>query len=157
LLQAEEAILFDEQDKKEWNKELIDKGNYYLIKACSGNEISKYHLEASIAYWHTTSAQNKWEKILQLYNQLLILEYSPVAALNRAFTVAKVYGHEAAIIETEKLNMATYHYYYSLLGFLYSTIDKNKAINHYEQSISLTNSDIEKKLLNKTIRQLKKQ
>lgn len=154
----EEAVLFEEQDKKAWNKELIDKGNYYLIRACSGNKISKYHLEASIAYWHTTSTgkKNKWEKILQLYNQLLVIEYSPVAALNRAFAVSKVYGHEAAIIETEKLRLTTNHYYYSLLGFLYSTIDKAKAIDYFKQSIALTNSDMEKKLLNKTIIQLEK-
>lgn len=130
----------------------------YLIKACAGNEISKYHLEASIAYWHTTSIENnKWEKILQLYNQLLIINYSPVAALNRAFAVSKVYGRKVAIIETEKLDLTTNHYYYSLLGFLYSTIDQDKAINHFKQSINLSNSDKEKNLLNKTIMQLERE
>ena len=49
-----EAVLFDHQDKKLWNKSLIEKGNYYLVYATDGNEISKYHLEAGIAYWHTT-------------------------------------------------------------------------------------------------------
>lgn len=52
---AGDTILFEQQDKNLWSKELIDKGNYYLVNACSGNEISKYHLEAGIAYWHTTS------------------------------------------------------------------------------------------------------
>ena len=81
--EREEVVLFDEQDKNLWDKELIERGNYYLVKACSGDEISKYHLEARIAYWHTTSADfKKWENILELYNILLQLEYSPVAALN---------------------------------------------------------------------------
>ena len=49
-----EAVLFDEQDKSLWDKTLIEKGNFYLINACIGNEVSKYHLEAGIAYWHST-------------------------------------------------------------------------------------------------------
>lgn len=151
----EEAVLFDEQDKNLWNRELINKGNYYLIKACSENELSKYHLEASIAYWHTITADNKkWKHILQLYNQLILLEYSPITALNRTFAFAKVYGNEKAISEAEKLNLPTNHYYHSLLGYLYSPIDTDKATDHFRQSISLTNSDVEKKHLTKTIARL---
>ena len=56
-------------------EELIAKGVYFLHEASRGNKISKYHLEASIAYWHTIKAdtKEKWETILQLYNQLLII------------------------------------------------------------------------------------
>ncbi len=152
---SEEAILFDEQDKNLWDKELINKGNFYLVKACAENELSKYHLEASIAYWHTKKEDNKkWKYILQFYNQLILLEYSPITALNRAFAFAKVYGNEKAIKEAEKLNLQTSHYYHSLLGYFYSHIDTDKAINHFRQSISLTNSDIEKKQLNKTLARL---
>jgi len=152
---SEEAVLFDEQDKNLWNKELINKGNYYLVEACSENELSKYHLEASIAYWHTTTGDNeKWKHILQLYNQLILLEYSPITALNRTFAFAKVYGNKKAISEAEKLNLQTSHYYHSLLGYLYSSIDTDKAANHFRQSIILTNSDIEKKQLTKTLTRL---
>ena len=81
---AGEIVLFDEQDKNLWDKALIERGNYYLVNACEGNEVSKYHLEAGIAYWHTTpTGQNKWQHILQLYNQLIDINYSPVTALNR--------------------------------------------------------------------------
>lgn len=98
-----------------WSKELIEKGNYYLVNACSGNEISKYHLEAGIAYWHTTPTdRNKWEHILQLYNQLILIEYSSMTALNRTFAFAKVYGNEKAIKEAEKLNLSENNYYYNL-------------------------------------------
>src|SRR5690606_31052706 len=80
-----EAILFEKQDKNLWDASLIQRGNYYLVNATNGNETSKYHLEAGIAYWHTASAdENKWKHILQLYNQLILIEYSPITALNRA-------------------------------------------------------------------------
>src|SRR5690606_26315853 len=94
-----ETVLFEEQDKKEWDKDLIQRGNYYLVEACSGNAVSKYHLEAGIAYWHTTPTdKDKWQHILQLYNRLILIEYSPITALNRTFAFAKVYGNKKAII-----------------------------------------------------------
>ncbi len=150
-----EAVLFDEQDRNLWNKTLIEKGNYYLINACKGNEVSKYHLEASIAYWHTTPTdQNKWQHILQLYNQLILTEYSPIIAMNRTFAYAKVYGHNKAIPEAEKLNLADHSYYYGLLGYLYADVNIDTAISHYEQAIKLTKSKTEKQTLAKEIARL---
>ncbi len=46
-------ILYQEQDETLWNKELIQKGEYYLNKSAKGKHVTKFHLEASIAYWHT--------------------------------------------------------------------------------------------------------
>jgi predicted RNA polymerase sigma factor len=150
-----EAILFEEQDKSLWNNELVEKGNDYLITACTGNTLSKYHLEAAIAYWHTTpTGENKWQHILQLYNQLILIEYSPITALNRAFAYAKVYGYEAAIPEVKKLHLSNNNYYYSMLGYLYADTDINAAINHYNKAITLTKSRAEKQTLQKEIKRL---
>lgn len=151
-----EAVLFEEQDKSLWDKSLIERGNYYLVNACIGNEVSKYHLEAGVAYWHTTSTdKNKWHHILKLYNQLILIEYSPITALNRAFAFAKVYGHKKAIFEAEKLNLIESNYYHELLGYLHSDTNIVKAIEHYEQAIKLTKSKTEKKTLEKEIARLR--
>jgi RNA polymerase sigma factor (sigma-70 family) len=74
-----ELVLYQDQDERKWNQELIAQGIYFLNKASQGKLLSKYHLEAGIAYWHTQKADTseKWESILQLYNQLLQIEYSP--------------------------------------------------------------------------------
>lgn len=134
---------------------MIDKGNYYLVNACSGNEVSKYHLEAAIAYWHTTPVdKDKWEHILQLYNQLIVIEYSPMTALNRTFALAKVYGSERGIREAERLDLGENHYYHSLLGYLYADIDIGKAIARYDRTISLSNSIAEKKSLTREVERL---
>lgn len=151
-----EAVLFDEQDKNLWDKSLIERGNYYLVNATNGNEISKYHLEAGIAYWHTTPTdENKWQHILQLYNQLILMEYSPITALNRTFAFAKVYGNQTAIGEAEKINLVDSNYYHELLGYLYSDTHNEKAIFHYETAIHLTKSKTEKQTLKKEIQRLK--
>ncbi len=147
-----EAILFEDQDRSLWDKTLIQQGNHYLINAYSGNDVSKYHLEATIAYWHTTPTdKKKWQHILQLYNQLLLIEYSPVAALNRTFAFARVHGNEMAIHEAEKLQLSNNNNYFSLLGYLYSDIDVEKSISYYKQAVSLTKSRVEIQTLTKEI------
>lgn len=135
-----EVVLLEDQDKTSWDQSLIEKGNFYLINAFESGDVSKYHLEAAIAYWHTTPvAENKWEKILQLYDHLLIIAYSPMAALNRIFALAKVLGHEHAITQAEQLNLPDDHQYHSLLGYLYAAINPVQAIIHYQQAIECRN------------------
>jgi RNA polymerase sigma factor (sigma-70 family) len=153
-----ELVLYEDQDTSLWNKELILRGEYYLNKAATGNYLSKYHLEAAIAYWHTVTDKdaNKWSKILSLYNQLLITEYSPIAALNRTYALAKIYGNEQAIIEAEKLELENNHLYHTLLGELYSTIDTNKAIEHFEQAIKQCRLAADKKVIKTKVSKLKK-
>ncbi|WP_316741066.1 RNA polymerase sigma factor [Pedobacter antarcticus] len=137
-----ESILYDDQDETLWNRELIEKGIYYLGRASTGTVVSRYHLEASIAYWHTQKVDSteKWENILQLYNQLLILEYSPIAALNRTYTLSKTNGKQAAIDEAEKLKLNDNALYYALLGNLYTDVDDEIALKHYQTAIELTKS-----------------
>lgn len=149
------TILYEQQDKGLWSQELIDKGNYYLVNACSGTEVSKYHLEAGIAYWHTTPTdQHKWDHILQLYNQLILMEYSPVTALNRAFAFAKVYGNEKGIRETEKLQLKDSAEYHALLAYLHTNTAADKAIDLYQKAIDLTKSLPEKKTLRREMENL---
>lgn len=156
--QTGEPILYDEQDKSLWNEELIAKGNFYLIQSAQGNELSKYHLEANIAYWHSSKMENpkKWGNILQAYNQLLLIEYSPITALNRTYALAQVKGKQTAIIEAEKLNLTDNHFYFSLLGYLYTDIDNAKAISYFEMARQKAKTDNDKSLLNKKLSDLKK-
>lgn len=151
-----ETILYEDQDTNLWNMELITKGEYYLNQASKGNKISKYHLEAGIAYWHThkEDTAEKWENILQLYNQLLQLEYSPIAALNRTFALAKANGKEKAIVEAEKLQLTDNHFYYSLLGHLYADLNYAKALQYFETALTLAYSNADKETIQKNISKL---
>jgi len=148
-----EIILYSEQDESLWNQELITRGAYFLRQASTGEDISKYHLEAGIAFWHTIKkdSKEKWESILQLYNELLIKEYSPVAALNRTYALSMVHGKEAAIEAAEKLNLERNHFYFTLLGELYKDIDKQKALLNYQKALSLAKTQTDKQLLKRKI------
>ena len=144
-----EIILYQDQDETLWNYELISKGGYFLNRAAQGNQLSKYHLEASIGYWHTIKADTpeKWENILQLYNRLLQIAYSPVAALNRTYALSKANGKAEAIAEAEKLNLTTNHFYYVLLGELYTDIDNEKALHHFREALSHAKTQPDKQVI----------
>lgn len=151
-----EMILYQDQDETLWNQELISKGGYYLHEASQGNTISKYHLEAGIAYWHTIKADSKekWDNVLHLFNLLLQIEYSPVAALNRTYAISKVKGKEAAIIEAEKLELMDNHFYFTLLGELYRGLDNQKAKENFEKAMALAKTDTDKQTIEKKINNL---
>lgn len=151
-----QIILYDDQDESLWDRELVDLGNYYLIQAASGNQISRFHLEAGIAYWHTrkNETKEKWENILDLYDQLITLEYSPVAALNRTYALSKVYGKESALIEALRLPSLDIHFYYTLLGYLYTGIDNAKAISNYQKAEQLAVTTGDKLTISKHIKSL---
>ena len=151
-----EIVLYNDQDESLWNQELILKGKYFLNQSARGNKISKYHLEASIAYWHTIKedTKEKWEIILQLYNHLLQIEYSPVAALNRTFALSKANGKEEAIREAEKLKLTSNHFYFVLLGELYTDIDNKKAKENFEKALSLAKTATDKQTIQKQLDKL---
>jgi RNA polymerase sigma-70 factor (ECF subfamily) len=148
-----EIVLYHDQDETLWNQELITRGAYFLRQASQGDRISKYHLEANIAYWHTIKSDTaeKWENILQLYNRLLQIEYSPIAALNRTYALSKAKGKQTAIGEAEKLNLASNHYYFTLLGELYTGIDNKKANQHFQKAFELAKTHADKQTIQKKI------
>lgn len=144
-----DLVLYDEQDETRWDQQLIQQGIYFLQQASQGNQLSKYHLEAGIAYWHTIKADTpkKWENILQLYNRLLQIEYSPIAALNRTYALSKANSKAEAIAEAEKLQLSGNHLYHSLLGELYTDVDNAKALSHFRTAASLARSTADKSIL----------
>ncbi len=154
-----EIILYDEQDTNLWDTELIGRGAYFLHCASTGNEISSYHLEAAIAYWNTRKedSSEKWKNVLELYDSLLKIKYSPEAALNRAFALAKVEGADIAIKEAEKLNLINNPFYFSLLGTLYSHSDNKKAVGFFQKALSLLKTESGIQLIQRKIGKLNHQ
>ena len=150
---AGQIVLYHDQDESLWNKELIAQGAFYFRQAATGNKLSRYHLEAGIAWWHTqkNDSPEKWENILQLYNRLLQISYSPMAALNRTFALAKANGSAEAIVEAEKLQLTDNVYYFMLLGELYSETNPKKSKENYAQALTLARTQPEKEAIRKKL------
>lgn len=139
--QSGEQILYDQQNTDGWDFELIERGNYYLSLSRNSTHLSKYLLEAMIAFWHTQrfmDEEMKWNNILQLYNRLLQKQYSPIVALNRTYALSKVKGRDEALKEALKIKLESNPLYHTLLSELYSGIDDHKKNEHLEIAIQLT-------------------
>jgi RNA polymerase sigma-70 factor (ECF subfamily) len=160
-----DIILLQQQDRKKWNRELINIGVHYLNKSSNGNELSVYHIESAIAAQHClakTFAATNWETLLQLYDMLLQVNPSPAVQLNRAVVLAELGAIEAAIQSIlsitgiEKL-LRTDHIYSSVLGELYKRLsDTIKANEYLQQAFDLTPSTAEKKLIKTKMEQMLK-
>jgi len=101
-----DLILLEHQDRSRWDQRLIALGFHHFDRSISGDDVSEYHVQAAIAATHARAVDPQsrdWPMILDLYDQLLALNRSPVVALNRAVAVAKVRGPAAALAAVEPL------------------------------------------------------
>jgi len=143
-----EQILYAEQNKLEWDSELIEKGKYFLQLSNHNGHYSKYNIEALIAFWHTQTEvkeSEKWENILQLYNQLLQIEYSPIVAINRTYALYRANGRAIALKEALKINLQNNHFYHLLLAEIYS--DKSSQIVHLQEAFKLAKTKQDKSFI----------
>jgi RNA polymerase sigma factor (sigma-70 family) len=153
LNDEESLILYEQQDETLWDTALISQGMHFLGLSAQGDELTSYHLEARIASWHCIKedTKEKWQDILHLYDQLLLINYSPSVALNRVFALYKANGPQAALAEAEKLNLENNHFYFVLLGELYRHIDNATAQRHLQKAWSLARTQTEKQVIQKKI------
>lgn len=152
----EEIVLYNQQDQDLWDSTLINQGISYLNLSASGNELTTYHIEARIAYLHCLKedTNEKWQEILDLYTKLLQINYTSSAALNRTYALYKVNGKIDAIMVAEDLNLDNNHFYYLLLGELYSDIDNDKALRNFLRAQALAKTKTEKQNIQKKINSL---
>ena len=156
-------LLLEQQDRKKWNMELIQKAVHHLEISADGKTLSKYQLEAGIAYEHARTAdyqQTNWNNILQCYDLLCKFYPSPVVELNRAIVISKLRGPAEGIKAIEAIaQIASLKNYYLLpatLGELHRQLyHYETAQQYFTEAISFTHSASEKKLLQQKIDQLK--
>ena len=158
-------ILLQQQDRSTWNRELIQRGYYYLNHSSQGDQLTIYHIESAIAAEHcmaSTFEQTNWQRMLYLYD--LLLEQKPTAPvrLNRAVVLAQLEQTTAAIRdiweieEIDKL-INTQYLYSAVLGDLYRKVnDGENARRFLTQALGLTTSQAEKKLIMEKIKEVEK-
>ena len=150
-----EIILLPHQDRTTWDRKLIALGNEYMNRAAFGPSISKYHLEAAIAFEHCIADsfdKTDWRRILEYYDGLCKTFPSPISELNRAVVILQVSGATAALRTVEsipdKKKLESFYIYHSLLGEIYTRLhEPHKAGKYFETAISLTPSETERKVL----------
>jgi RNA polymerase sigma factor (sigma-70 family) len=149
-------ILLREQDRKLWNRELIQKGFQYLNEASADFVPNEYNIEAGIMAVHCAAesyAATDWQTIFRLYESLLEIKDTPVVKLNKAIVIGQIEGPQAAINEIlTNVPMKDYYLYHATLGELYlQTHETDRAKKHLQEALTLTGSNAEKLLLQKKL------
>lgn len=99
-------LLLEDQDRKQWDRDLIARGFNHLQRSATGEELTAYHLEAGIAAVHARSAsygETNWDEIVSLYDMLREVKPGPVVGLNRAVAVAMARGIAAGLAELDSI------------------------------------------------------
>jgi RNA polymerase sigma-70 factor, ECF subfamily len=110
-------VLLADQDRGRWDQELIAEGQAIVLACLRRNQPGPYQIQAAINAVHSdaaTAAGTDWRQILQLYDQLLAVAPTPVAALNRAVAVAEIDGPQVALAALDDLDLDGYHLYHAI-------------------------------------------
>jgi RNA polymerase sigma factor (sigma-70 family) len=150
-----DIILLKNQDRSKWNQTAIRRAITHLEASSTSNYLTKYHLEAGIAFEHSKApnyADTNWQNILRYYDVLMQVQPAPIVALNRSIVVAELQGAKAgiaAILQIPQLEqLKNYYLLPATLGELYSQVNEYQHARHYlQQAMQLTHSPVEKRLL----------
>jgi RNA polymerase sigma-70 factor (ECF subfamily) len=114
-------VLLPDQDRSRWDRAKIGEGQQ-LVRVClRRNEPGPFQIQAAIAAVHSDAARARdtdWSQIVQLYDQLLVVQPSPVVALNRAVAVAELDGADVALALVDQLQLEHYHLWHATRGEL---------------------------------------
>jgi RNA polymerase sigma-70 factor (ECF subfamily) len=139
-----DLIPLDDQDRRLWDPALIAEGQD-LVRGClRRGQPGSYQIQAAIQAVHSEGTTD-WRQVLQLYDHLLAIQPSPVAALNRAVALAEVAGPEAALAEVEALEVPGYHLVHAVRADLLRRLGRHaEAAAAYDAAIAGTSNAAER-------------
>jgi RNA polymerase sigma-70 factor (ECF subfamily) len=159
---AGDLVLLEQQDRTAWNHAFIREGIALVERALATRRFGPYTLQAAIAAVHAearTPESTDWRQICALYAALLAMQPSPVIELNRAAAVAMHEGPAAGLALIDALltrgELTDYPLAHSARADLYRRLGRSdEARAAYTQACALTQSEPEKRYLEKRLREL---
>lgn len=157
-----EVMLLDMQDRRLWDREMIDEGSALVVVALTGGPPGPYGVQAAIAALHDETDEagaTDWPQIVALYDVLAALDPSPVVALNRAVAVAMRDGPETGLALLDDLagepGLHEYGPYAVARAELSCRLGrKAEAAVWYRRSLDLAGTDPERRHLRKRLAEL---
>lgn len=148
---AGELVPLAEQDRSRWDRPLIAEGQA-LVRACLRlGRPGTYQIQAAINAVHSDAAsagETDWAQVLALYDQLLAIAPSPVAALNRAVAVAELQGPRAGLDIVDSLDLPNFYVLHAIRAdFLRRLGQFDAARREYAAAAELTDNAAEREFL----------
>jgi RNA polymerase sigma-70 factor (ECF subfamily) len=144
-------VLLAAQDRRLWNRRLIEEGKAIVRHCLRRNQPGPYQIQAAINAVHSdaaTPAATDWGQILQLYDQLMTMAPSPVVALNRAVAVGEVSGADAALAIVEELALDRYYLWHAIRADLLKRVGRYRdASSAFDAALARTDNAAERAFL----------
>lgn len=141
-------VTLENQDRSRWNAALIDEGLTLVRRCLAINRPGPYQIQAAINAVHTDAldvSMTDWSQIVQLYDQLLVVNPSPVVELNRAVAVAELDGPEVALGIVDRLDLDRYHPWHVTRAELLRRLGRvEEARAAYEEALVLAQNQAER-------------
>jgi RNA polymerase sigma-70 factor (ECF subfamily) len=151
---AGELVRLADQDRGLWDRALIAEGQAIVRRCLRLNRPGPYQVQAAINAVHAdapTAAATDWPQILTLYDQLLAVGPSPVAALNRAVALAEVAGPDAALGAVDSLALDDYYLFHAIRADLLRRLGRDaEAALAYDAAIERTGHAAEQDFLRRS-------
>lgn len=150
-------VALAEQDISLWDRERIAEAEAALLNASCMGAIGRYQLEAAIQSAHVARRRegvNNWAAVVKLYDALLELTGSPVAAINRAVALGEMKGAGAGLKALTAVSadprVVDYQPYWAARADLLSRMgDPGEAGAAYEIAIGLERDPSVRQILEK--------
>jgi RNA polymerase sigma-70 factor (ECF subfamily) len=157
-----DLILLDDQDRSLWDHALIDEGRSLVEQALGSRRFGAYTLQAAIAAVHAearTTKETDWNQLVNLYDELLLANPSPVVELNRAVAVAMRDGPAAGLLIIEAIltrgDLQDYYLAHSARAGLCRRLGKlAEAREAYQIALSLARPEPARRFLAKRLSEL---
>jgi RNA polymerase sigma factor (sigma-70 family) len=152
----------EEQDRSRWDRAAIAEAHELIVDALRAGRPGRYVLQAAIAALHAqapTFEQTDWPQIVTLYDHLLSVWPSPVAALSRTVASAHVHGPAHALRQLQQLErdgrLAGYRYLPAIKADLLCRLGRTaEAVPAYRQALSLSANEPERQFLTRRLAEL---
>ncbi|MEO7911504.1 MAG: RNA polymerase sigma factor [Roseiflexaceae bacterium] len=157
-----DLVLLEDQDRADWNRELIVEGTALVERALASRRFGSYTLQAAIAAVHAeapTVAATDWAQIVELYSALAQAGPSPVIELNRAVAVAMRDGPAAGLALIDVLlaggELADYHLAHAARADMCRRLGRSAdARAAYQRALELTQQEPERRFLARRLAEL---
>jgi RNA polymerase sigma factor (sigma-70 family) len=155
-----DLVLMEDQDRTRWDTAAIRQGAQLLDRALRHRRPRPYQLQAAIAALHAQAERpddTDWPQIAALYDQLLRIAPTPVAALNRAIAVALARGPERGLALIDEIRgLDRYHLLHAARADLLGRTNRpQEAARAYRRAIELARNERERAFLERRLAEVR--
>lgn len=144
---AGELVPLGEQDRGMWDAALTAEGHALVReRLASGAAPGRYQLLAAINAVHTDGDASDWTQVVALYDQLAVLDGSPIVRLNRAIAVGERDGPAAglAVMDALHAELRDYHAFHAARAELLRRLGRAaESRESYDTAIALAGNAAE--------------